>query len=95
MIVFDWDDANRAHIAEHNVSTFEAEYALVRDPLDVEVEFREGEERLVQVGATANGRTLTVISVLRGERIRVVTAFNASRNRRMKFEQSRRERYGA
>ena len=94
-MVFDWDDANREHIAEHDVSTFEVEYALLHDPLDIEVEFREGEERLVQVGATANGRILTVISILRGERIRVVTAFNASRNRRMKFEQSRRERYGA
>ena len=95
MLVFDWDDGNREHIAEHNVSTDEAEYALVHNPLDIEVEFREGEERLVQVGATATGRILTVISILRGEHIRVVTAFDASRTRRVKFEQSRQERYGA
>jgi len=76
------------------VTTEELEYALIHDPLDIEVEFREGEERLVQVGATANGRILTVISTLRGERVRVVTAFDASKRRRVEFEQSRRERYG-
>ena len=93
-MVFDWDDGNREHIAEHGVTADEAEYALVHDPLDIEVEFREGEERLVQVGATAKGRILTVISILRAERIRVVTAFDASRSRRMQFERSRLERYG-
>jgi len=91
---FDWDDANRKHIAEYDVTTAEAEHALTHDPLDIEVEIREGEERLVQVGATASGRILTIISTLRGEHVRVSTAFNASRRRRREFEQSRLERYG-
>jgi uncharacterized DUF497 family protein len=91
---FDWDDGNREHVAEHDVTTDEVEYALVHDPLDIEVEIRDGEERLVQIGAAASGRILTVISTLREGHVRVVTAFNATERRRREFELSRLERYG-
>jgi uncharacterized DUF497 family protein len=80
---FDWDDANIQHIAEHDVDAEEAEYVIAHDPLDVEVQVRESEERFVQVGATAVGRILLVISIERGDRVRVVTAFDASRRHRL------------
>ena len=80
MIEFDWDSANRKHLARHRVSLEEAEEA-VRDP---ELRFMEseevgGEERVRMVGMTVAGRILTVVFTFRAERIRVVTAFDADR----------------
>lgn len=95
MGVFDWDEANRSHIAEHGVSTSEVEFVVLHDPLDLEVQLREGEERFVQVGATGQSRVLVVISTVRGELVRVVTAFDAPRRYRVAFERWREENYGA
>ena len=35
-MIFDWDDANVTHIAEHDVAPEEAEEVILGDPLDVE-----------------------------------------------------------
>jgi len=91
---FDWDDANRRHIAEHGVTTFEAEYVLLHDPLDLDVQVQESEVRIVQVGATASGRVLRVVTTLRSSLLRVVTAYDAPRRDRMEYERWRRETYG-
>jgi uncharacterized DUF497 family protein len=91
---FDWDDANIQHIAEHDVGTDEVEYVITHDPLDVEIQVRESEERFVQVGATAAGRILLVISIERRDRVRVVTAFDAGRRHRLMYERWRGESYG-
>ncbi len=93
-MVFDWDDANREHIAEHGVTISEAEYALLHDPLDVAVESRDGEERLVQIGATARGRILVIVTTARGMSIRVVTAYDGTRRDRLAYEVWRRDIYG-
>jgi uncharacterized DUF497 family protein len=77
--MFDWDDANTAHIAEHGVYPLETEEVLSNSPLDVSYEDRSGETRIRQVGETSAGRILTIISTLRGERTRVITAYPASR----------------
>jgi uncharacterized protein len=92
--LFDWDDANLLHIAEHDVSTIEAEYVVTHDPLDLDIQVRESEERLAQVGVTEQGRILVVISVMRADRIRVVTAFDAPRRHKLLFERWRGENYG-
>jgi hypothetical protein len=34
--IFDWDDANLLHIAQHDVTPEEAEYVLFHDPLDLD-----------------------------------------------------------
>jgi uncharacterized DUF497 family protein len=91
---FEWDDANLLHIDQHDVSADEAEHALTHGSLDVKVEVRESEERFVQVGATGRGRILRLISVVRGNTIRVVTAFDAPRRDRRLFERWRGESYG-
>ncbi len=41
MAGFDWDDANIQHLAEHDVGPDEAEYVIMHDPLDVEIQVRE------------------------------------------------------
>jgi uncharacterized DUF497 family protein len=78
-ILFDWDEANLAHVAEHDVTASEAEEAVSNSPLDIKKQARNGEERLMQIGETLSGRVLVVITTLRGVKTRVVTAFPASR----------------
>jgi uncharacterized DUF497 family protein len=67
---------------------------VLHDPLDLEVQVRGSEERFVQVGASATGRILVVVSTVREDRIRVVTAFDALRRYRLAYERWRGESYG-
>lgn len=76
--MFDWDDANRKHVAEHGVTPSEAEEVIANNPLDLEVQYRNGEERVLQIGETNALRILVVVTTWRGSRIRVVTAFPAT-----------------
>jgi uncharacterized DUF497 family protein len=85
-MAFDWDDANREHIAEHGVTTDEAEYVVLNDPLDLDLQVVDSEERFVQVGATAQGRVLRVVTTMRGAIVRVVTAYDAPRRDRLAYE---------
>ena len=74
---FDWDEDNLRHIAEHNVTAFEAEHVLENPTLDIEYQDWHGEKRFAEVGITASCRVLVVISTWRGSLIRVVTACDA------------------
>jgi uncharacterized DUF497 family protein len=73
--LFDWDSANIEHIAEHDLVPEEAEEAILGDPLDIEFDIVDGEERWSYVGETNDGRILWVTITLRGKQMRVVTAF--------------------
>jgi uncharacterized DUF497 family protein len=73
--LFDWDDANIAHVAEHDVAPEEAEEVILRDPFDIGLEVVDGEERSSHVGETSEGLILWVVLTFRGERMRVITAF--------------------
>jgi uncharacterized DUF497 family protein len=73
--LFDWDDANILHIAEHNVEPEEAEEVILGNPLELGFEAVDGESRWPYIGETSQGRILRVVITLRNERIRVVTAF--------------------
>ena len=82
---FDWDEANIAHIAEHDVLPSEAEEVITNHPLDLDYVFRNGEMRLRQAGETSAGRILAVITTIRDGLIRVVTAYPASRSLRATY----------
>ena len=75
--MFDWNEANISHIAEHGISPSEAEQVVLNNPLDLQFQLRNGEERIAQVGETDAGRILVVITTMRDDLIRVVTAFPA------------------
>lgn len=79
-LAFDWDNANRDHIARHQVSPEEAEQVIDNDPLDIDAETVDGEDRISNIGRTDQGRFLVVITTLRESRIRVVTAFPAPKS---------------
>jgi uncharacterized DUF497 family protein len=77
-MTFHWDEANLRHIARHQISPHEAEHVILNDPLELEVQIVDGEERVPQVGETASGRILVVIATWRDNLIRVVTAWDAA-----------------
>ncbi len=79
-LAFDWDAANRDHIASHGVSPEEAEQVIENDPLDIDAETVEGEDRIASIGRTDQGRFLVVVTTVRGTRLRVVTAFRAPKS---------------
>ena len=78
--LFDWDEANISHIAEHDVAPEEAEEVIVGNPLDIGFDVVDGEERWSYLGETNDGRILWTTVTLRGQRMRVVTAFEPERH---------------
>ena len=78
MLLFDWDDANLQHIALHAVRREEVEFALSGRTVDLaRQDWHEEEERYVEVGVTASGRMLEIVTTFRGLELRVVTAYDA------------------
>jgi len=75
-IEFDWDGANIAHLAKHNVTPSEFEELLNNDPLDLYFEEIDNEERYRSIGVTDGGRLLSVVWTIRGDTIRAITAFH-------------------
>ncbi|SNT09681.1 hypothetical protein SAMN05421770_104147 [Granulicella rosea] len=92
--MYDWDEANIRHIAEHEITPEEAEQALENDPVDAGVQDCEGEQRYVEVGMTHSGRMLVVITTLRGELTRVLTAYRATPLFRAFYFRERGANYG-
>lgn len=57
-------------------------YALTREDGDV-----EGEQRFVTLGMGARNRVLLVVWTLRGDRIRLISAWKANQPQRRRYEQ--------
>ncbi len=87
--MFIWDAANIDHIAEHGISTEEAEQVIDNDPLHIERQFRNGEPRVLHLGETLAGRILYVVVTQRGEDLRVVTGFPADRQSRQFYSEQK------
>jgi uncharacterized DUF497 family protein len=51
---FEWDRANREHIARHGVSTSEAEHVIESKPYHLSLEVRSAEIRVSVIGADPN-----------------------------------------
>ncbi len=91
---FDWNEANRSHIAGHGISPDEAEQVVKNEPVDVTLQSREGEPRIVQVGETDAQRILVVVTTWRGNKVRVVTAFPANARMRRFYLRQKAQSYG-
>ena len=77
-MLFDWGDANRDHIAEHDVTVHEAEEVFENDPIDLEVQENESDGyRYRQIRETNAGRILILLSTVREEDVRIITAWDA------------------
>ena len=79
-IQFEWNESNTDHIARHGVTPVEAEEVIAGGPIVLQVQFRNGERRVLCAGRTAKGRAITVVYTVRKSRVRVVTAFPAKRS---------------
>jgi uncharacterized DUF497 family protein len=93
-VSFDWDEANIAHIAEHDVEQVEAEEAVTYRPVFVQYLSRGGEDRFIQIGETLAGRILVVVVTPRKGLTRVVTAYPAKRAYREFYVLERDAQYG-
>ena len=74
---YDWDPANRDHLAKHNITPLETEQVLENSPFSLENEVVDGEERFTEVGETGQGRILVVVTTWR-HCVRVITAWDAA-----------------
>ena len=85
--MFDWDDANIEHIQDHRIEPDEAEEALL-DPfsLGIATYNARGERRQGALGLTTIGRIRVVFVTLRHERPRVVTARDATRTEKRRYQ---------
>ena len=78
MSEFDWDAENLQHIAEHGITAEEVEFMMDNGTQEINYQdWHESEERFSEVGVTAAGRIIVVVTTMRGTRLRVVTAFDA------------------
>jgi uncharacterized protein len=94
---FEWDAANLEHIATHGITAEEAEQAILGDALEIELQVDEesdAEERLLQLGETATGRILQIVTTWRNGRIRVISAWDAPRQLRIYYLFEMRRLYG-
>jgi uncharacterized DUF497 family protein len=91
--LFDWDNVNIAHIALHHVVPDETEEALTLAPIELDYETVNGEERDRLIGLTAKGRLIAVVITVRYDKIRVVTAYPATRSQQRIYFKSAGYKY--
>ena len=77
-LIFDWDEVNIQHIARHEVKPGELEQLFANDPIDIDFEVVDGEDRWTSIGHTNALRFLLVVWTMRRGAIRIITARLAS-----------------
>lgn len=86
---FEWDEAKATlNLRKHGVAFVEASTIFI-DPLAVtasDLLHSEGEVRFMLLGLSTQGRLLVVSHVDRGERIRIISARDATRQERREYE---------
>ena len=87
-IEFDPEKA-AANPTNHEGVTFEEAKAVLLDPYALTHEdlAAEDEQRLVTLGMGAKGRILIVVWTLRGDRVRLISAWKANQPQRRRYEQ--------
>jgi uncharacterized DUF497 family protein len=74
--MFAWDRGNLRKIRVHRISREEAEQALLNDAIPIYEQDVDGEPRFIYYGETDARRLLAVVLTERGDKIRVVTAYD-------------------
>jgi uncharacterized DUF497 family protein len=78
-VEFDWDGHNLEHLAEHGISRLDAEDVLSGNHILLEYQMEGDEERWIAVGTTRAGRILEIVFAVRGQAIRPITGWAASK----------------
>ena len=88
---FEWDQRKaELNLRAHGVSFREAT-TVFSDPLSLTIsdpDHSTAEMRFVDIGLSHLGRLLVVSYTQRGDRIRIITARNATRNERRQYEEA-------
>ncbi len=81
VVGFEWDEANIAHIARHDVAPEEAEEIFfdINNILNKDVEHSVVEKRFLIIGKTEKDRILYQIFTRKGNKIRVVSSRDINR----------------
>jgi uncharacterized DUF497 family protein len=85
---FDWDAANLKHATRHGLTRPEIEGALLGKWLSVVKDDSSGsnEDRYLVVGRSPTRTLLGIVVTVRGERLRVITAYPLPRRKRKFYE---------
>jgi uncharacterized protein len=85
---FDWDKANSAHIARHDVTQEEAE-EVFRDPQQITYQdvqhSTKNEQRAIIIGKTEQGRLLYQVFTIRKKKVRVISSRDMHKKKEVKF----------
>jgi hypothetical protein len=74
--LFDWDKANLKKISAHGLKQLEVEQALSNWPILIYDQEADGEARYVYYGESDRSRLLAIVVTERGEKLRVITAYD-------------------
>jgi uncharacterized DUF497 family protein len=86
---FEWDDAKAASNFQKHGVTFGEAATVFDDPLAVtfyDPDHSDDDDRFLTIGLSAAGRTLIVSHTDRGDRIRIISAREATRAERKGYE---------
>ena len=90
--LFEWDPNKAAeNLQKHGVS-FEEAATIFADFLSVTIDdplHSDDEQRLVIIGQTVRGQTLVVVHTVRGDKIRIISARQATKQERKSYEHSK------
>ncbi len=89
--VFEWDQMKAARNAiVHQVRFTEAASVFFDEDarFEPDPDHSEGEERYIVLGYSIRERILLVVHVLRGEKIRIVSARKATRDERSRYDEA-------
>jgi uncharacterized DUF497 family protein len=93
--LFEWDrNTSEANLRKHGISFGEAQ-TVFTDPLSMTLpdpDHAEDEERFIGIGMSDTHRVLVVVYTERGQRIRLISARQATRAERKQYEEE--ETYG-
>ena len=88
--LFEWDQAKaQRNLVKHNVS-FEEASSIFKDPLYIDFydpDHSEREERYIAIGLSVNKRILLVSYTEREDRIRLISAREATRKEKKDYEE--------
>jgi uncharacterized DUF497 family protein len=91
-ILFEWDpEKAESNFRKHKV-TFEEASSIFGDPLSITIPdpaHSRGEERVVTIGWSDDGRTLVVVHLDLDESIRIISARVATRRERRQYEEGK------
>ncbi len=85
---FEWDKGNLKHIRKHDVDYRECEETFLNKPLIVNEDdnHSQAEERFRVYGQTNKGRLMSVIFMVRNNKLRVISARDQSKKERREYE---------